>query len=100
MATEWAIDSTSTIGGHAVTALGSPRVVDTAAGPAVEFSGEGDGLMLATNPAQGLGEFTAEVVFRPASDGPQEQRFFHMQENAEGNNRILCECCCSLVGAA
>eukprot|EP01052_Picozoa_sp_SAG31_P071033 SAG31_NODE_29925_length_388_cov_0.709343_2_plen_45_part_01 len=36
----------------------------------------GDGLLIEHNPAEGLTTFTAEVVFKPAADGPQEQRFF------------------------
>ena len=37
------------------------------------------GLLIDVNLAAGLVAFTAEVVFKPASHGPQEQRFFHLQ---------------------
>jgi hypothetical protein len=87
----WQIDSCSSIGGHAVTVVGSPRVVDLNGAKAVEFSGIGDGLLIPVNPAQGMTAFTAEIVFKPYSDGPMEQRFFHMQEHANAGNRILLE---------
>jgi hypothetical protein len=95
MALVWQVDSTTSIGGHAVTALGSPLVVDdgpeAGGGRSVEFSGRGDGLLIPFNPAAGLSSFTAEVVFRPASHGPQEQRFFHLQAGSDGNDRVLFE---------
>ena len=92
-ATIWAIDSVSSIGGHDVTVFGSPRIIDTPAGKAVEFNGDGDGLLIpGCNPCEGLASFTAEMIFMPYSNGPQEQRFFHMQESGEGNgNRVLLE---------
>lgn len=36
-------------------------------------------------------EFTVEVLFRPYSGGPHEQRFFHLQEDDEPGNRLLLE---------
>jgi hypothetical protein len=38
----------------------------------------------------GWTQFTAEVIFRPAADGPKEQRFFHLQEDGS-ENRVLFE---------
>src|SRR5512133_367959 len=71
----WQLDSLTTIGGHRVTLVGNPRVIDTEVGRAIEFDGTRDGLFLDVNPLAGLDRFTVEVLFAPASDGAEEQRF-------------------------
>ncbi len=86
----WRLDNLERIGGHAVTVVGTPRVVETPIGPAVEFNGATDGLFLDANPLQGLGAFTIEVVFQPSAGGGEEQRFFHVEE-ADSGNRALVE---------
>jgi hypothetical protein len=86
----WQVSSLERIGGHPVTVLGAPRVVETPAGRAVEFDGVDDGLVVDANPLAGLDRFTAEVVFEPANDGSEEQRFVHFEE-AESGNRALIE---------
>ena len=91
MALLWSVDSLETIGGHPCTVYGSPRVIDTPHGKAVEFSGNGDGIILPVNPVEGLESFTVEVLFLPYGEGPQEQRFFHLQEDAQPDNRLLLE---------
>ena len=89
-ATVWRVNNLERIGGHPVTVLGSPRVVETPVGKAVEFDGVDDGLVLDVNAIAGLGRFTVEVVFEPAADGAEEQRFLHFEE-AETGNRALVE---------
>ena len=86
----WRFDNLRTIGGHSVTVVGTPRVVDTDRGKAVEFNGATDGLFFEVNPLAGLKQFTVEVEFQPAADGPEEQRFVHFQE-ANTENRALVE---------
>jgi xylan 1,4-beta-xylosidase len=86
----WRLDNVATIGGHPVTRLGSPQVVQTDRGPAVAFNGKTDGLFLDANPLQGLSQFTVEVLFSPDVDGQEAQRFLHMQE-ATSENRALIE---------
>jgi Methane oxygenase PmoA/Concanavalin A-like lectin/glucanases superfamily len=86
----WHVNRLDAIGGHMATAVGSPRVIETPQGAAVEFDGQDDGLFLDANPLAGLRQFTAEVIFRPAAGGPPEQRFFHMQEE-NSDNRLLFE---------
>src|SRR5215207_2596179 len=76
----WRVDNITAIAGHPVQRLGSPRVVQTDRGPAVAFNGKTDGLLIDVNPLAGLSRFTVEVVFSPDADGPEEQRFLHMQE--------------------
>jgi hypothetical protein len=85
----WNIDSTTSIGSHAVKALGSPKVIDTPNGKAVLFDGKADGLIIDELPIVGMRKFTIEVVFRPDADGLPEQRFFHLQEAGTGNRIML-----------
>ena len=85
----WTLDRLDRVGGHAVTVLGAPRVVETDIGPAVEFDGARDGLQLDVNPIAGLERFTIEVLFQPASGGPEEQRFLHVEEATTGNRALL-----------
>jgi hypothetical protein len=88
---EWTIDNLSAIGGHAVTVVGAPRVVETEVGRALEFNGASDGIYVAANPLEGLAQFTLEVLFSPARDGLPEQRFVHIEDEREGGNRVLIE---------
>lgn len=86
----WQIDNLKNIGGHKVQVVGEPRVVSVGKTKAVEFDGEDDALFFDVHPLAGAKQFTAEVIFRPAADGPAAQRFFHMQE-AGSEDRILFE---------
>lgn len=86
----WNLDNLESIGGYPVTVVGKPRVIETDRGKAIEFDGRGDGLFVAANPLAGLKEFTAEVIFRPAADGPKEQRFLHFQPSGS-EDRLLFE---------
>src|SRR5688500_16705668 len=85
----WDVDNLSRIGGHAVEAIGAPRVVSTDAGPAVAFNGQSDGLLINSNPLAGLSRFTLEVLFSPDADGIEEQRFLHLQETASDNRAMV-----------
>jgi hypothetical protein len=86
----WKLDSLESIGGHAVTVVGKPRIIEADGSKAVEFNGKDDALFVDANPLAGLKEFTAEVVFRPAVGGPKEQRFLHFQP-AGSESRVLFE---------
>ncbi len=86
----WNLDNLETIGGHKVTVVGKPRVIDADGGKAIEFDGKGDALFIAANPLAGLKEFTAEVIFRPVAGGPKEQRFLHFQPEGS-EDRVLFE---------
>ena len=90
----WTFDRLDQIGGHAVTVLGHPRVIDTPGGKAVEFNGVDDGLFLDVHPLSGAATFTWEAIFRP-DGGNAEQRWFHLEENpatgVDTNNRMLFE---------
>lgn len=88
-ATVWEIDNLEKIGGHKVAVVGLPQVIGAPKGKAVRFDGTKDGLLVEANPLAGLTAFTLEVVFRPESGGPREQRFFHCQEDGSENRAML-----------
>jgi len=87
---DWVLDNLLTIGGHKVSVVGSPRVVQTPVGAAVEFNGSTDGLFVDANPIEGLATFTVEALIEPAADGPPEQRFLHLSETGS-DNRLMME---------
>lgn len=86
----WTFDNLQRIGGHAVTVLGAPSVVDSPLGKAIQFNGVNDAIFFDVHPLAGAGPFTWEVIFRPDSDGPPAQRFFHMQQDGV-QTRLLFE---------
>ena len=88
---EWTIDNVTSIGGHAVTVVGAPKIVESEAGRALAFNGTSDGVVVASNPIEGLTRFTVEVLFSPDADGSPEQRFVHIEDSGEGGNRALIE---------
>lgn len=85
----WTFDNLTKIGGHPVTVVGSPKVIDTPLGKAIQFNGSTDALFLEVHPLAGAEKFTWEVIFRPDSDGPPAQRFFHMQENGSQHRYLF-----------
>src|SRR5262245_30327648 len=86
----WNFDGLDTLGGHKLTVVGQPKLIDTPQGKALEFDGVDDAIFLETNPLTGLAAFTVEVLFQPYAGGPKEQRFFHLQETGS-ENRVLFE---------
>ncbi len=82
--TVWTFDSLERIGGLEVKVDGEPKVIDASdlapGAKAIEFDGVDDALFFDVHPLAGAETFTLEVVFRPASGGAHEQRFFHLQE--------------------
>lgn len=86
----WRFDNLRNIGGYAVTVLGAPKVIDTPGGKAIAFDGVDDALFFDVHPLAGAETFTWEVIFRPDSDGPPAQRFFHMQQDGV-QTRLLFE---------
>jgi concanavalin A-like lectin/glucanase superfamily protein len=86
----WNLDRLDFIGGRKPEILGQPSVIESPQGKAIAFDGLDGALFIAVNPLAGLTQFTAEVVFQPAADGPKEQRFLHFQEDGS-DNRLLFE---------
>jgi hypothetical protein len=85
----WTFDRLDRIGGHSTTVLGSPRVIGTPIGKAIEFDGIDDALLLEVHPLAGAKTFTWEAIFRP-DGGNREQRWFHLQQTGS-ENRMLFE---------
>lgn len=83
--TVWNMDSLNFIGGHKTTVVGTPKVIETEKGKAVEFDGIKDGLVVEAIPLAGAEKFTMEVIFRPDVNGPASQRLIYMQENGSKN---------------
>lgn len=81
----WQFNRLDSIGGHATTVEGKPRVMDGA----IQFNGVDDAIFLETHPLAGAEQFTWEVIFRPDGDGRPEQRFFHLQENGSQHRLLL-----------
>lgn len=86
----WTFDRLDRLGRHATRVEGKPRVIDSKLGKAIEFDGVADAIFVDAHPLAGAKEFTWEVLFRPASGGRPEQRFFHMQERGV-QTRLLFE---------
>src|SRR6476646_10041028 len=85
----WTFDRLDAIGGHPTTVLGSPRLIDTPLGKAVEFNGVDSALVVDVHPLAGAATYTWEAIFRP-DGGEQAQRWLHLQENGT-ENRMLFE---------
>jgi hypothetical protein len=85
----WTFDRLDRIGGHPTTVLGSPHVIASPLGTAVEFDGIDDALLVGVHPLAGAATFTWEAIFRP-DGGARAQRWFHLQEDGS-DNRMLFE---------
>lgn len=86
----WKLDNLRKIGGNQVTVIGSPRVIKTPKGKAVEFDGAHDGLLVGVNPVAGMRAFTVEAVIRPDAGGLEEQRWLHIQ-GPTADSRVMME---------
>ena len=75
----WTFDRLDRIGGVTTSIEGRPRIIDSAAGKAVEFDGVGDSLLIEQHPLAGAETFTFEAIFRP-DGGANQQRWFHLAE--------------------
>jgi hypothetical protein len=85
----WHLVRADSVGGHPAEVLGAPVVKEEGGRKALCFNGVSDGIILPVNPIEGWPSFTIEVLFRPDGDGPEEQRFLHIQDEAQ--RRVLLE---------
>ena len=67
---EWRLDNLEQIGGHAVTIVGEPAVVDTDRGRAIQFDGVDDGLLIAPPEAIAAAHGPGWERARPADAAP------------------------------
>lgn len=82
----WRLDNLSRIGGRAVEAAGSPRVIKWRGGSAIEFDGQSDSILLKRRPLVGAGRFTVEALIR-VDGGAFEQKFLHIAETDPATGR-------------
>jgi hypothetical protein len=75
----WRFDNLSRIGGMSPKVEGSPRLVDSPVGKAVQFNGSDTALLFPGRPLVGAKTFTIEAVFRPEG-GDFQQRWMHIAE--------------------
>lgn len=72
-------DNLSHIGGMTPKVEGSPQLVDSPVGRAVQFNGKDTALFFPGRPLVGAKTFTIEAIIRPEG-GAFEQRFMHIAE--------------------
>ena len=77
--TLWKFNNLSKIGGLTPKVEGSPQLVDSPVGKAVQFNGKDTGLFFPGRPLVGAKTFTIEAIFRPEG-GAFEQRWMHIAE--------------------
>lgn len=75
----WKFDNLSRIGGLTPHVEGSPRLVASPIGKAVQFNGVDTALLFDDHPLAGAKTFTIEAIFRPEG-GAFEQRWLHLAE--------------------
>ncbi|MEY4938401.1 MAG: hypothetical protein RIQ93_136 [Verrucomicrobiota bacterium] len=75
----WNFDRLHQIGGVATKVDGSPKIISSPVGKALEFDGIGDSLLIEQHPLAGAATFTFEAIFRP-DGGATQQRWFHLAE--------------------
>jgi hypothetical protein len=84
----WRVEDAQRVGGEIPEVLGTPRAVTEDREKALRFNGATDGLIVAVNPLEGLRAFTIEVRFKPDGDGPEAQRFVHIEDTAQNRGLI------------
>jgi hypothetical protein len=77
--TVWKFNNLSHIGGLTPKVEGSPRLVDSPVGKAVQFNGTDTALFFPGRPLVGAKSFTIEAIFRPEG-GAFQQRWMHIAE--------------------
>jgi hypothetical protein len=86
--TTWTFDRLDTIGGLPVQVDGSPKVIETPLGKAVEFDGVDDSIYIDQHPLAGAEQFTFEAIFRP-DGGAAEQRWLHLAERNPATGQLV-----------
>ena len=75
----WKFNNLSRIGGIVPKVEGSPQLVDSPVGKAVQFNGADAALFFPARPLVGAKTFTIEAIFRPEG-GEFQQRWMHVAE--------------------
>jgi hypothetical protein len=75
--TVWKFDNLSHIGGMTPKVDGTPKLVDSPLGKALQFNGKDTALVFPSRPLVGAKTFTVEAIFRP-DGGVGSQRLLHI----------------------
>ena len=90
----WDVNNISSIGGNKVESFGSPKVIETDNGKAVEFQKSPDQLIVQNNPLGDATEWTIELIVKPYALGSSKlnaPRILHIQVPGNANKRVLIE---------
>ncbi len=88
--THWRFEETGPWRARAAAWHGAPASVhDPAEGACLAFDGVGDAFVLPENPVAGLSAFFMEARILPLADGPEEQRFLHIQCDGSEDRALL-----------
>jgi hypothetical protein len=89
----WKFDSLTNINGYAVEQMGQPKIVTSPFGKVVSFDGDGDRLLVNSNPLGDATEFTIEIMFKANDVFPKnhEPRVFHIESPDNPARRITIE---------
>ena len=83
----WSLENFSVVGGRPVEVWGAPAW-DKAGPGGLRFNGIADGIVVPTIAMEGWENFTVEALISPDADGPEEQRFLHLEDEA-GHRALL-----------
>ncbi|MEO7309407.1 MAG: LamG domain-containing protein [Chitinophagaceae bacterium] len=78
----WKLTNKANIAGSQPAILGNPQINIEGKDTSFFFNGTNDGLVFPFTPIEGWQQFTIEVKFKPASDGPVAPRFMHFEDSA------------------
>ena len=76
----WKLENPGSIGNYQPAILGNPLIVKDSTSTSISFNGLNDGLVIPKIPIEGWKQFTIEVLFKPAGDGPIAPRFIHFED--------------------
>jgi hypothetical protein len=85
----WRFDNTEIIAGHRVALVGAPRIAEAGGVKGTVFDGAHDGVIVPAIPIARAREWTVEILFRPATEGPVEQKVLFAQDDVNGWRFLL-----------
>jgi hypothetical protein len=94
-AVTWQMDNLTSIGGNQTILVGTPSVIETPIGKAVQFNGSPDQLLVTGFPLDTAAAFTIELILNPNDIGSttalNEPRVMHIEDASDNTKRITME---------
>jgi hypothetical protein len=91
----WQMDNLTAIGGNQTIQVGTPSVIETPIGKAVQFNGSPDQLLITSFPLDTATAFTIELILHPIDVGSttalNEPRVMHIEDASDNTKRITME---------